>query len=214
MIMERIICLVLGYCFGLFQTGYLYSKRHHVDIRSEGSGNSGSTNVLRVMGVKAGAIVFAGDSMKSILACVVVRFLFKNQPDMVNLLVMYTALGVILGHNYPFYMQFKGGKGIACTAGLLAAIDWRLTLVCLVVFVVIVALTRYVSLGSLVVVSILLIWMIVFGQMGDYGVRKSLLPEFYGVTAIITGMAYLRHRANIVRLIHGNENKIGSKKSK
>ncbi len=212
--MERIICLVLGYCFGLFQTGYLYSKRHHVDIRSEGSGNSGSTNVLRVMGAKAGTIVFAGDSMKSILACVVVRFLFKNQPDMVNLLVMYTALGVILGHNYPFYMQFKGGKGIACTAGLLAAIDWRLTLVCLVVFVVIVALTRYVSLGSLVVVSILLIWMIVFGQMGDYGVRKSLLPEFYGVTAIITGMAYLRHRANIVRLIHGNENKIGSKKSK
>ena len=212
--MERIVCLVLGYCFGLFQTGYLYSKRHHVDIRSEGSGNSGSTNVLRVMGAKAGAIVFAGDSMKSILACVVVRFLFKNQPDMVNLLVMYTALGVILGHNYPFYMQFKGGKGIACTAGLLAAIDWRLTLVCLVVFVVIVALTRYVSLGSLVVVSILLIWMIVFGQMGDYGVRKSLLPEFYGVTAIITGMAYLRHRANIVRLIHGNENKIGSKKSK
>ena len=212
--MERIICLVLGYCVGLFQTGYLYSKRHHVDIRSEGSGNSGSTNVLRVMGAKAGAIVFAGDSMKSILACVVVRFLFKNQPDMVNLLVMYTALGVILGHNYPFYMQFKGGKGIACTAGLLAAIDWRLTLVCLVVFVVIVALTRYVSLGSLVVVSILLIWMIVFGQMGDYGVRKSLLPEFYGVTAIITGMAYLRHRANIVRLIHGNENKIGSKKSK
>ena len=212
--MERIICLVLGYCFGLFQTGYLYSKRHHVDIRSEGSGNSGSTNVLRVMGAKAGAIVFAGDSMKSILACVVVRFLFKNQPDMVNLLVMYTALGVILGHNDPFYMQFKGGKGIACTAGLLAAIDWRLTLVCLVVFVVIVALTRYVSLGSLVVVSILLIWMIVFGQMGDYGVRKSLLPEFYGVTAIITGMAYLRHRANIVRLIHGNENKIGSKKSK
>ena len=212
--MERIICLVLGYCFGLFQTGYLYSKRHHVDIRSEGSGNSGSTNVLRVMGAKAGAIVFAGDSMKSILACVVVRFLFKNQPDMVNLLVMYTALGVILGHNYPFYLKFKGGKGIACTAGLLAAIDWRLTLVCLVVFVVIVALTRYVSLGSLVVVSILLIWMIVFGQMGDYGVRKSLLPEFYGVTAIITGMAYLRHRANIVRLIHGNENKIGSKKSK
>lgn len=210
--MERIICLILGYCFGLFQTGYLYSKKHHVDIRSEGSGNSGSTNVLRVMGIKAGIIVFVGDSMKSVLACTAVRILFQGKPELVNLLVMYTALGVILGHNYPFYMQFKGGKGIACTAGLLAAIDWRLTLVCLVVFVLIVALTRYVSLGSLVVVTILLAWMVIFGQMGDYGIRKSLLPEFYGVTAIITGMAFWRHRANIVRLIHGNENKIGSKK--
>jgi len=109
-------------------------------------------------------------------------------------------------------MQFKGGKGIACTAGLLAAIDWRLTLVCLAVFVLIVVLTRYVSLGSLVVVTILLVWMVIFGHRGDYGVRRELLPEFYGVTAVITGLAFLRHRANIVRLIHGNENKIGSKK--
>ena len=79
--MERVICLVIGYCFGLFQTGYFYSKAHNVDIKKEGSGNSGSTNVLRVMGVKAGLIVFLGDCFKTVFACLAARFLFGGQPD-------------------------------------------------------------------------------------------------------------------------------------
>ena len=210
--MERILCLLGGYVFGLFQTGYLYSKMHHVDIRREGSGNSGSTNVLRVMGVKAGAIVFFGDFFKTLIPCIIVRLVFVDKPEMVNLLVIYTALGVILGHNYPFYMGFKGGKGIAATAGLLVAMDLRVTLVCLIVFAAIVAATRFVSLGSLVVVSIFLALMIFFGQRGDYGLAASYLPEFYAVSAVVTGMAFWRHRTNIVRLVHGNENKIGLKK--
>ncbi len=210
--MERILCLLGGYVFGLFQTGYLYSKMHHVDIRKEGSGNSGSTNVLRVMGVKAGAIVFFGDFFKTLIPCIIVRLVFVDKPEMVNLLVIYTALGVILGHNYPFYMGFKGGKGIAATAGLLVSIDLRVTLVCLIVFAAIVATTRFVSLGSLVVVSIFLALMIFFGQRGDYGLAASYLPEFYAVSAVVTGMAFWRHRTNIVRLVHGNENKIGLKK--
>lgn len=210
--MERILCLLGGYVFGLFQTGYLYSKMHHVDIRKEGSGNSGSTNVLRVMGVKAGAIVFFGDFFKTLIPCIIVRLVFVDKPEMVNLLVIYTALGVILGHNYPFYMGFKGGKGIAATAGLLVAIDLRVTLVCLIVFAAIVATTRFVSLGSLVVVSIFLALMIFFGQRGDYGLAASYLPEFYAVSVVVTGMAFWRHRTNIVRLVHGNENKIGLKK--
>ena len=210
--MERILCLLGGYVFGLFQTGYLYSKMHHVDIRREGSGNSGSTNVLRVMGVKAGAIVFFGDFFKTLIPCIIVRLVFVDKPEMVNLLVIYTALGVILGHNYPFYMGFKGGKGIAATAGLLVAMDLRVTLVCLIVFAAIVATTRFVSLGSLVVVSIFLALMIFFGQRGDYGLAASYLPEFYAVSAVVTGMAFWRHRTNIVRLVHGNEDKIGLKK--
>ena len=210
--MERILCLLGGYVFGLFQTGYLYSKMHHVDIRREGSGNSGSTNVLRVMGVKAGAIVFFGDFFKTLIPCIIVRLVFVDKPEMVNLLVIYTALGVILGHNYPFYMGFKGGKGIAATAGLLVAMDLRVTLVCLIEFAAIVATTRFVSLGSLVVVSIFLALMIFFGQRGDYGLAASYLPEFYAVSAVVTGMAFWRHRTNIVRLVHGNENKIGLKK--
>lgn len=110
--MERIICLVIGYAFGLVQTGYIYGRLHGTDIRKFGSGNSGSTNALRVMGKKAGAVVLLGDVAKSVLACLLVRVLFgKSQPDMVPLLVIYAGLGVVLGHNYPFYLKFKGRKG-------------------------------------------------------------------------------------------------------
>ncbi len=210
--MERMLCLAAGYLCGLFQTGYLYSRRHHVDIRKEGSGNSGSTNVLRVMGFKAGLIVFMGDFLKTLVPCLLTRLIFRETPEIKNLMVLYTALGVILGHNFPFYMGFKGGKGIAATAGLLVAMDIRVAAVCLTVFIVIVAVTRFVSLGSLVVVTIFLAGMVFFGQRGDYGVGTGFLAEFYVVSFVITAMAFWRHRSNIVRLIHGNENKIGTKK--
>ena len=207
--MERIICLVIGYACGLIQTGYFYTKAHHVDIRSVGSGNSGSTNVMRTMGAKAGLIVFLGDAFKTLIPCLIVRAVFQaRMPEMTNLLVLYTAFGTILGHNFPFYLKFKGGKGIASTAGLLAAMDWRVMLICLAAFIIIVAATRYVSLGSLVVVSLFLIGMIFFGSRGDYGLAPQLLTEFYLLSAAVTAMAFWRHRANIVRLIHGNENKI------
>lgn len=210
--MSRIICLAIGYLCGLFQTGYIYGLLHHVDIRTKGSGNSGSTNVLRVMGVKAGAIVFCGDFFKTLIPCVIVRYLFRDQPDLAVLMVLYTALGVILGHNYPFYMNFRGGKGIAATAGLIASLDFRVLLACFVAFALVVAVTSFVSLGSLVVASIFLVMMIWFGGRGDYGLGSQYLTEFYILSACVTGLAFWRHRSNIVRLIHGEENKIGGKK--
>lgn len=214
--MERMICLIAGYLCGLLQSGYFYGKTHKIDIRKYGSGNSGTTNALRVMGPKAGAVVFFGDFLKSLLPCLAVRLVFQNQPEMIYLLILYTGFGVILGHNYPFYLQFKGGKGIAATAGLIMAADLRMTLLCLTSFILIVLITRYVSLGSLVVATIFLIWMCVFGSMGAYGIGQNLLPEFYIVAALISGLAFWRHRANIGRLIHGKENKIsfGSGKTK
>ncbi|WP_349673370.1 glycerol-3-phosphate 1-O-acyltransferase PlsY [Lacrimispora sp.] len=214
--MERMICLIAGYLCGLLQSGYFYGKTHKIDIRKYGSGNSGTTNALRVMGPKAGAVVFFGDFLKSLLPCLAVRLVFQNQPEMIYLLILYTGFGVILGHNYPFYLQFKGGKGIAATAGLIMAADLRMTLLCLTSFILIVLITRYVSLGSLVVATIFLIWMCVFGSMGAYGIGENLLPEFYIVAALISGQAFWRHRANIGRLIHGKENKIsfGSGKTK
>ena len=212
--MERIICLAVGYLFGLFQTGFLYSRSQHVDIRKEGSGNVGSTNVLRVMGVKAGAIVLLGDCLKCILACLAARLLFAGKPDMVILLVIYAAFGAMLGHNFPFYMGFKGGKGIACTAGMMMSIDWKLTLVCFLVFVTIVFVTRYVSLGSLVVEVIFVGWMAYFGARGWYGLGSSYYMECVLVSGLVAAMAFIRHRANIARLLAGTENKIGSGKKK
>lgn len=206
--MERIICLIAGYLCGLIQTGYFYSKAHNVDIRHMGSGNTGSTNVLRVMGVKSGLIVFIGDSFKTLIPCLIVRAVFADRPEIMYLLILYTAFGVILGHNYPFYLHFKGGKGIAATAGLLAALDWRVMLMCLAAFVLIVAVTRYVSLGSMAVVTIFFICMVLFGGRGDYGLASGYLPEFYVLAAAIMVMAFWRHRSNIERLLHGNENKI------
>lgn len=209
--MERVLCLVIGYLFGLFQTGYLYGKKQGIDIRQHGSGNSGTTNALRVLGKKAGAIVFAGDFLKTLIPCLAVKLYFADS-DMGYLLVLYTGLGVILGHNYPCHLNFKGGKGIAATAGLLVATDLRVTLVCLIAFVLVVALSRYVSLGSIAVVTIFLIMNIWFAAGGEYGLAAEYIMEYDLVAAVITGMAVWRHRANIVRLMHGTENPLWGKK--
>ena len=123
MIASRIICLIIGYIFGLFQTGYICGKVCKIDIRNHGSGNAGTTNTIRVLGWKAGLITFAGDLGKSMLAVLVAWALFHNEyPEGMKVLQMYAGLGAVLGHNYPFYLKFKGGKGIASSAGLIIAL--------------------------------------------------------------------------------------------
>ena len=212
--MERFICLLIGYAFGLVQTGYIYGKMKGVDIRKEGSGNAGSTNALRTMGIKAGLITLLGDCFKCVFAVVTVYLIYgKTYADIFPLLAMYAGMGAVLGHNYPFYLNFKGGKGIAATAGLiLSTTNVWMVLICLFAFLGIVAVTRYVSLGSLVVVTLFLIGMVFFGSHGAYGLGNRYLMEFYLVSAAVTLMAFWRHRSNISRLLHGTENKIGSKK--
>ena len=210
--LERILCLAVGYVFGLFQTGYIYGRLNHIDLRNYGSGNSGTTNALRVLGKKAGLIVFLGDFFKTVIPCVILRLIVGPDDPRLYLLILYTAFGVILGHNFPFYMGFKGGKGIAATAGLLISFDWRIAFICLGIFVVTVAITRYVSLGSILVVTAFLIGVIFWGSRGDYHVEASHLYELYGLAAVITVMAIWRHRANISRLAHGTENKLWGKK--
>ncbi len=210
--MLRILCLAIGYVFGLFQTGYLYGKFHKIDIRNYGSGNAGTTNALRVLGKKAGLIVFLGDFFKTVFACLLVRILFKGNPSL-DMYVLYAGVGVILGHNFPCYLHFKGGKGIASTAGILVAMDWRITLVCAVIFLASVILTRYVSLGSILVVVAFLAQIIFYGLGGSYQVAPENMTEFFCVAAFVTLMAIWRHRANIKRLLSGTENKLwGNKK--
>ena len=206
--MERVICLVIGYLFGLFQTGYIYGKIHHFDIRKHGSGNAGTTNALRTMGVKAGAITLIGDCFKCVFAVLLVRAIFASKTDMLPLLSMYAAFGAVLGHNYPFYMNFKGGKGIAVTAGIIIITDLRLTAVCLLAFILVVGLTRYVSLGSLVVSVLFLIGLIIKGQMGLFYVSHAYLMEMYVIGVLFVISAFVRHKDNIGRLLNETENKI------
>jgi len=150
--MERIICLIIGYAFGLFQTGYFVGKLNHVDIRKTGSGNSGSTNALR------------------------------------------------------------GGKGIAVLAGLVLSTKLWMVPIPLAAFIFVVAVTRYVSAGSLLVTIIFLAEVICFGQMGGFAMAQPYVYELYLVTFLLMALAWWRHRANIKRLLNGTENKIGFSK--
>lgn len=215
MIIARIASLLIGYGFGLFQTAYIYGKTKGIDIRTEGSGNAGTTNSLRVLGWKAGAITFLGDLLKAILAVLLIKLLFgSTYGDNVKVLELYAGFGSVLGHNFPCYLQFKGGKGIACTSGMILAVCPMAAPICLCLFIAAVAITRYVSLGSILVVCSYLVQVIVFGQLGYLRLQGAELIEFYIVSACFTAMALWKHKENIVRLLNGTENKFGMKKEK
>ncbi len=213
MIIARILSIVIGYVFGLFQTGYIYGRSKGIDIRKEGSGNAGTTNSLRVLGYKAGLITFLGDLFKTIFAVLLVRLLFGRQyPQLVRVLELYAGFGSVLGHNFPCYLGFKGGKGIACTSGMILAVCPMAAPLCLLLFILAVALTRYVSLGSILVVCAYLVQTVVFGQLQMFGLSGSALTEFYIVSGCFTALALWQHRANIGRLLKGTENKFGMSK--
>lgn len=208
--MVRVLCVFIGYVFGNFQTAFFYAKYlKGIDIRTKGSGNCGTTNTLRVLGPKAAAIVLLCDILKTGLAMTLVRFLFKDSyPDTSQyLLACYTAIGAILGHNYTFYLKFKGGKGIACTAGYIIFMHPYMILPEVITFFGIFFTTHYVSLGSLLVQVVLFIEVVVLGQCGVFGMSQAALNELYVLNLIIAALAFYGHRANIGRLIHKCERK-------
>jgi acyl-phosphate glycerol 3-phosphate acyltransferase len=212
--MLRILLLIIGYFIGNIETGYIFGKIHKMDIRNYGSGNAGATNTLRVLGAKAGLVVFLGDFCKSLIPCLVVRFIFRDNISLSYIYMLYIGLGVVLGHNFPFYLGFKGGKGVASTAGIIMALDIRIAVVCLIVFIITVAITRYVSLGS-IFVMIILIGMSHFFVKFSYGFGEGASPmEFRLLTAAVGLLSIFMHRANIKRLLGGTENKIGKKVEK
>ena len=207
--MIRLICLLIGYLFGLFQTSFFLGKMHGIDIREYGSGNAGTTNMIRTMGRKAGLITFAGDCLKCIAAVIFVRLLFgKNHQDILLLLNMYTSAGVILGHNFPFYMGFRGGKGIAATAGMVISLRIPiLTILGIITFFGIVLCTHYVSLGSLMIYAGLLIELPILQRMGSLHLSAAHFAEMYALTILLALLACWQHRENIKRLRNGTERK-------
>ena len=207
--MERLFALLIGYAFGCFQTAYIVGKFNGIDIREHGSGNAGTTNSYRVMGSKAAAIVFVGDFLKMVLSILLVRLLFES-ADGGNwlLLTLYTGLGVILGHDFPFYMHFKGGKGIASTAGLILMLDWRLVIIGLIVFFGLIFLTHLVSLASCTLILFLFVCSLILITGGHIPTGSMAVWEAIAVIAGICLLALFQHRSNIGRLIRGEEKKV------
>lgn len=208
----RLAALAIGYVFGIFQTGFIYGKLHGVDIRKHGSGNTGATNTLRTFGWKGGVITFAGDCLKAVLAILLVKYLLGDSFEGdIKILEMYAGLGAVLGHNFPFYLKFKGGKGIACTAGVAFAVCPAAVPVCLTVFLLCLALSQYVSLGSILMALLFIIQVFVFNFYGILGLDEVAILEFNILAFVFGAMAIIRHKDNIIRLINGTENKIGKK---
>ena len=205
MIWRIILCLCIGYAFGCISTGLIVGKTKNVDIRKYGSGNVGTTNALRTLGVKAGLVTFLGDILKCVIPVVLMKYVVFGDVDYRLLLGLCTGFGAVLGHNFPFYLHFKGGKGIAVMAATILMFDLRLAAICLVTFVAVVAFTRYVSLGSLIVALEFF-----FFTLFVYGIREQNWPVLV-VSALFASLAFYTHRTNIKRLLAGTENKIGKK---
>ena len=190
---------IVSYLFGSIPTGYLVAKVRGVDIRSVGSGNIGATNAFRVLGKTAGVTVLLVDAVKGYVACRFVAF-GPGAPSETH--QMIAGLFAILGHNYTCWLRFKGGKGIATTAGVLLALAPVGFAVAIVTFLIVLGLSRYVSLGSVIAAIVL-----PFGVwLGGGSVPMISLMAFLG------GMAIYKHRSNIKRLMAGTEPRIGQKK--
>lgn len=208
--MFRIICLIIGYAFGCLQSAYFIGRlMGHIDIREYGSGNAGFTNTTRVLGKKAGAIVFIFDLCKVIAAYYICSLIFKGSGSFLSgtsyLPGIYGGLGAVLGHNFPFYLGFRGGKGIACTLGLMMCVDIRVALITYVIGFCIFLTNRYISVGSLSMAFMYPVFILIFNSKLGCGAEAIILLFALCI------LAFARHRTNIQRLLNGTERKFGVK---
>lgn len=213
--LERMISILIGYACGHFLTGFFYGKTQHVDLRKVGSGNVGTTNTYRNLGPKAGILTLLGDVCKVVLSVLIVWLIYRDSTGInVKVLEYYAALGTILGHNFPIFMKFHGGKGIACTGGLMVAVCPICVPVCLTIFLVTVLTIKYVSLGSILVCISFFVQILVFGQNGMLGLSGTDLTEVYILAGVVMVLGIARHHANIGRLLNGTESKFSFKPKK
>lgn len=201
------ILILIAYLLGSVPTAVWYGKTfHNIDVREHGSGNAGATNTLRVLGNKAGFIVLFIDMLKGFIATNLVYFTEYSKADS-QFFKVQMVLGVVavIGHVFPLFANFRGGKGIATIVGLAIALDYRIALICTVLFIIIVWGTKYISVGSMsgaVAAAMLSFYF--------YGTDQPIVNGFFIALSL---MVIYTHRANIKRLMAGNENKFAFKKS-
>lgn len=198
-----LIIIITAYLLGNISTSYIVAKRlAGVDIRTQGSGNAGSTNVLRTLGKKAGALTFIGDVLKGLIAVLIARFIAYGANLDDTTCAYLAVVAVVLGHNYPVFLGFKGGKGVATSLGSMLGMNPLVALLCLGFFIIIVAITKYVSLGSILGIGLSPIIMMI-----NHNTKGVLVTLFLTISVAIT------HRENIKRLLNGTERKLGQKKN-
>lgn len=195
--MVYIAVFIAAYLIGSINSSIIVGKFNKVDIRKLGSGNAGATNTLRSLGVSAVVWVIAGDILKGIIAVILGRIIVGNEIG-----AMAAGLAAVIGHNWPIYFQFKGGKGILTSAVVILMIAPQIGIWVIAIAILTIAVTRYVSLGSLTGALIFPIFVLIMEF-------KNINLVVFSV--IIAGLAVYRHRANIKRLREGTESKIGKR---
>lgn len=216
------LLFILSYLLGSFPTGYILTKRiKNIDIREHGSNSTGATNTTRVLGLKYGLITILGDCLKGIIIMAILLifkleqlYLFDNGK--INILPLYGFFAVI-GHIYPIYLNFKGGKAVATSFGIVLFLSPLMALIGALVFILIVIFTKYVSLGSILGAISIFISTMIFSVFDIktivLGTNNNIIPiEYPIIIGLLTLIIIVRHRENIKRLIHNNENKISFKK--
>jgi len=206
-----IISFVVAYLLGSINTSVIVGKLKGVDIRKKGSGNAGMTNTLRVIGKGAAVFVFLFDFLKAIIGLIASGFIAKafvpEGGDVVEYCKYVAALGAVLGHNFPLYFGFKGGKGIVTSIAAIFYLDWRIGIIMATFCILIMIITKYVSLGSVVGAIIYPIFVIAFNT--DFSIPT--VPYYLAMSVAFSFLALYRHRANISRLLKGTESKLGQK---
>ena len=213
-ILQLCVCFILGYIFGNIPNGYLYAKSQGVDIYHQGSGNPGSTNVLRTLGKRAGITVLLMDIAKCMVPIFLMILFWKPaNEDQKTLILMLTGIGAILGHNFPILPGVKGGKGVACTGALLIALAPLYTLGLLCFFILIVLTTKYVSLGSVLSVFVFFLSVLLMGKSGIlFPFSEAIYLPMCGLSLFLALLCLFQHRKNMKRLMNGTENKFGKNK--
>ncbi len=205
-----IIVVIIAYLLGSISFSVIISKKlAGFDVREKGSGNAGATNMLRSVGVKGAVLTLIGDCLKGVIAilvAVIVGKIAKNADK--ALLVQLAGIAVVLGHTFPIFFNFKGGKGVATALGVVLVTNWQIGLICLVFALVLMALSRMVSLGS--VGACVLFPVLVLFIKSNYIVTEGSSYLIYSI--ILAVIVAFNHRSNIKRLLTGTENKISFKK--
>ena len=205
-----IIMALIAYCLGSISFSVIISKKMAgFDVREKGSGNAGATNMLRSVGKKGAIFTLIGDCLKGVVAilfAIIVGKIAKNTDK--ALLVQLAGIAVVLGHTFPIFFGFKGGKGVATSLGVLLMTNWQIGLICLVFALVLMALSKMVSLGS--VGAAILFPVLVLFIHTNFTVSEGSSYLIYSI--ILAVIVAFNHRSNIKRILNGTENKLSFKK--